>query len=43
MEDYDEFSKNPSAEGGKGKAGRHEDNDDEEEMPRGQRVQCSQQ
>ena len=41
LEDFDKDSVNSRAEGGRGKA---EDEEDEEEgMPRGQRVQCSQQ
>lgn len=44
MQDYDESSTNPHAEGGKAKGRGGHDDDDDDGMPRGgQRVQCNQQ
>jgi len=44
MQDYDDSSTNPHAEGGRSKGRGHHDDDDDDGMPRGgQRVQCQQQ
>jgi len=41
LDDYDETSTNPNAAGGRSRGG--DDDEDEDGMPRGQRVQCAQQ
>lgn len=43
LEDFNESSTNPNAEGGRSRRRGGDDDEDEDGMPRGQRVQCAQQ